>query len=107
MDLIAIHEIHFGVKPGTDKTPPTIKIVSPGEAFECSESEGAELVKMGAARINTQAEPKAEKPKAEKPTAEKPKAEKPKAETPARAEGSEGGPEGGSKDGGDDGEDMV
>ena len=104
MDLIAIHEIHFGVKPGTDKTPATIKIVPPGGEFECSDSEGEELVKMGAARVNTKAKPKADKPKADKPKADKPKADKPKAEDKTDG-GSEGGSEGGSKD--DDDEDMV
>lgn len=97
MDLIAIHEIHFGVKPGTNTTPATIKIVPPGGEFECSESEGEELVKMGAARVNPK--PKAKPAKAEKPKAEKPKAGKAEEKT-------EGGSEGGSE-GGDDGEDMV
>lgn len=107
MDLIAIHEIHFGVKPGTDKTPATIKIVPPGGEFECSDSEGEELVKMGAARVNPKPKAKAakaekpEKPKAEK--AEKPKADKTEDKTEEKTEGGEGG----SEDGDDDGEDMV
>ena len=108
MDLIAIHEIHFGVKPGTEKTPATIKIVPPGSEFECSDSEGEELVKMGAARVNPKPKAKADKPKADKPKADKPKAEKPKTEdkTEDKTEGGGEGGEGG-EGGDDDGEDMV
>lgn len=55
MNLIAVHEVHVCKKPGAKGVrPETIKIAPKGK-FDISDKQGEELIKMGAAILDTEA----------------------------------------------------